>query len=496
VKTTYLGKVRAVLAEPGPAAPPALALPGAPRRFHIVGVGGAGMSAIAQVLVGMGHRVSGSDQRPSAVLERLQAAGVRTFVGHDAAHVEGADVVGYSAAVKPGNVELAEARRRGLPVLRRADLLAAICATGKALAVSGTHGKTTTTAMLAQVLDRGGLRPSWLVGGEPAGGMASARWTGGEWLVVEADESDGTFLELGAYGVVVTSIEADHLDHFGDLGGLEAAFGQFVAAAPGPRVLCLDDPGAAALAGSAALAGGAGVVTYGAAAGATYSLVRAEPAGPGSRFWVSARGQDLGGFEVPVPGGHNVRNALGALALALELGASPQAAREGLAGYQGMARRFERRGSRQGVTFIDDYAHLPGEVKATLAAARCQRWGRVVAVFQPHRFSRTAALWPAFADAFSGADVVVLTDVYPAGEEPRPGVDGHLIEGAVREAHPEAIVEYAGARGELVGLLSRLLRPGDLCLTMGAGDITTLADQVMAVLGTGGAGQPPEEARP
>jgi UDP-N-acetylmuramate--alanine ligase len=449
-------------------------LTGAPRKFHIVGVGGAGMSGIARLLVGMGHQVSGSDARCGATLEQLAHIGVRTFVGHDAANIEGAEVVSHSSAIGPNNVELAEARSRGVPVLRRAQLLAAICATRKSLAVSGTHGKTTTTAMLAGVLSAAGMRPSWLVGGDPVGGAPSAQWTDGDWLVVEADESDGTFLQLGAHGVLVTSVEPDHLDYFGTIGELQAAFGQFVGAASGPRAVCLDDPGAAAL-----VEAPGGAVTYGVSPGATYRAERVELAGDGATFCARAKGDDLGCFELAVPGAHNVRNALGALALAMEAGASPEAARRALAGYTGVARRFERRGSKDGITYIDDYAHLPGEVKATLATARRGPWDRVVAVFQPHRFSRTEALWPAFADAFVEADLVVLTGVYPAGEQERPGVNGHLVEQAVRLAHPELAVEYVEGRPELVELLHRLLRPGDLCLTMGAGDVTTVPAELM-----------------
>jgi UDP-N-acetylmuramate--alanine ligase len=449
-------------------------LPGSPRQFHIVGVGGAGMSAIASVLLEMGHRVSGSDMRASSVLERLGASGVRTFVGHDAANLGGAEVVGYSAAIRPDNVELVESRRRGLRVLRRAELLAAICATGKALAVSGTHGKTTTTAMLARAMDAAGMKPSWLVGGDPMGSVPSAHWSAGDWVVVEADESDGTFLELGAYGAIVTSIEADHLDHYASVEDLEAAFKTFVGNVPGPRVVCLDDPGGAQL----AAAGGA-VVGYGTAPGASYEITDIELAGGASSFRARGRGKDLGRFELAVPGVHNVRNAVAALAMAMEVGASPGAARRALASYEGVSRRFERRGSKDGVSYIDDSAHLPGEVQATLAAARREHPGRLVAVFQPHRFSRTQALWEKFAVAFEGADVLVLTGIYPAGEQERPGVSGRLVEQAVRAARPGLRVEYAESRPELVRLLRDLLCPGDLCLTMGAGDVTTLPDELM-----------------
>jgi UDP-N-acetylmuramate--alanine ligase len=296
--------------------------------------------------------------------------------------------------------------------------------------------------------------------------------------VVEADESDGTFLEIGAYGVIVTSVEPDHLEHYGDMAALERAFQDFVRGAAGPRVVCGDDAGAAALARTADE-----VVTYGMSPGAEYEIHDVELVGGGASFGVRAKGDELGRFELTVPGLHNVRNATAALALATEVGVSAAAAAKGLAAYAGVGRRFELRGRRDGVTYIDDYAHLPTEVSATLSAARQGSWERVVAVFQPHRYSRMAGLWQDFADAFEDADVLVVTGIYAAGEAPRPGLSGRHVAEAVRKAHPGKMVEYAETRCELVELLGCLLRPGDLCLTMGAGDLTTLASEL---LGSGG----------
>ncbi len=415
-----------------PEPPPALpSLSGGPRRFHIVGIGGAGMNAIATVLRAMGHEVSGSDLHASPVLERLGRLGVRTFVGHDAAHIDGAEIVAFSTAVKPDNVELVEARRRGVACISRAAILGAICRTRRALAVSGTHGKTTTTAMLAQVLVRAGLDPGYMVGGEVRGSEGGAAWSQGPWLVVEADESDGTFLRLGAEGVVVTNVEADHLDHYGTEEALAAAFHTFVGQAPGPRVVCLDDRGAAALAEAVP-----GVITYGTSARADYRIDNVEMVPGASTFDVSVRGRGLGRFEIVVPGLHNVRNAVAALATAAEIGVGPEPAREALASFAGVGRRFEWRGARDGVTYVDDYAHLPAEVQATLAAARQGGWGRVVAVFQPHRYTRTAALGRDFGPAFDGADVLVVTAIYPAGEEPLPGISGRTVAEAARAAQP------------------------------------------------------------
>jgi UDP-N-acetylmuramate--alanine ligase len=459
-------------------APPDLA--GGPWQFHIVGLGGAAMNGIATMLLSMGHRVSGSDLKNSVVLERLAALGVQTFVGHDPGHIRGADFVAFSSAVKANNVEIAEARRRGVPTLSRAAVLGAICARRQTLAVSGTHGKTTTTAMLTGVLTESGYDPSYLVGGELPGGHGGAHWTEGRWLVVEADEADGTFLRLGAQGVVVTNVEPDHLDYYGDQANLTRAFEAFVVKAPGPRVVCRDDRTASLLADSLP-----DVTTYGTSAASDYQIGPVELTAAGSMFEVRAEGRSLGRFELAVPGLHNVRNATAALAMATEVGASTGASRQALARYSGVGRRFELRGSRDGVTYIDDYAHNPGKVRATLAAARQGEWARIVAVFEPHRYSRTAALWQDFADAFEGAGTVVVTGLYPAGEDPLPGVSGRLVAEAVKASHPTLPVEYAETRSDLVALLRHLLQPGDLCLTMGAGDLTTLPCELLAGADTG-----------
>ncbi|HYA44791.1 MAG TPA: UDP-N-acetylmuramate--L-alanine ligase [Acidimicrobiales bacterium] len=457
-------------------------LTGGRQRIHIVGVGGASMNAIATVLVAMGHEVSGSDSQDSPVLARLRGLGVRVYLGHEPANVGDADLVAYSSAIDSANAELAEARRRGIRLLRRAEILAALCATRRTLAVGGTSGKTTTTAMLAWSLERAGMEPCYLVGGDLARTGSGARWTSGEWLVVEADESDGTFLQLGAEGIIVTSVEPDHLEHYGGLDALVQAFERFVTEAKGPRLVCIDDPGAAAVAARVGVA-----MTYGQSPGADYRISTTELDAAGTAFEVMAKGKPLGRYELRLPGMHNVRNATAALAVALEVGAPVDAVRGALGSFAGVSRRFELRGSYGGVTYIDDYAHLPGKVRAALGAARQQSWGRVIAVFQPHRYSRTAALWRDFADAFEGADMLVVTGIYGAGEPPRPGVSGRLVADSVRGAHPDLPVEYVEERAELVELLRHTLRPGDLCLTMGAGDLTTLPSELL--------GRKAEEAR-
>jgi UDP-N-acetylmuramate--alanine ligase len=430
------------------------------------------MSAIATVLAAMGHTVSGTDLKASPGMERLRAAGVTVTVGHAADHVGDVDAVAVSTAVPASNPEVRAAMERGIPVLRRAEVLAAIAATRRTIAVAGTHGKTTTASMLALVLVEAGLRPSFIVGGEVNEIGTGAAWDEGEWFVVEADESDGTFLELGAEVALVTSVEPDHLEFWGGWEPLRSAFDRFLAGTA-TRVVCADDTEAAVL--------GAvhGARTYGTSEAAEYRMVDVTRAQSGTRFALEHQGEVLGEIRLPVPGLHNARNACAAVVTALAVDAPLEAATRALARYGGVARRFQFRGERGGVTFVDEYSHLPTEVKAALAAARDGGWQRVVAVFQPHRYSRTATLWRDFADAFEEADALVVTDVYPAGETPRPGVTGKLIVDAVLEAQPDARVAYLPSRADVVGYLRRVLRPGDLCLTLGAGDLTSLPDELL-----------------
>ncbi len=448
------------------------------------------MSAIATVLVAMGHRVSGSDASDSPVLRRLSDLGARVVVGSDPAGLADAQVVVRSTAVPDTDAEVVAARGLGLTVWRRAEVLAAICAERRTIAVSGTHGKTTTSSMLAVTLLELGWHPSMIIGGEISGLGPGARWDGaGEWFVVEADESDGTFLELGAEAAVVTSVEADHLEFYGGMDGLVRAFEEFVAGPAGPVVVCADDPGAARL----ALRRGAGpILTYGTDSGADVVIADIGLDRRGARFEVRAgsrMGPYRGPVELSVPGLHNVRNATAALTLAVALGAGWEDAAAGVGRYRGVGRRFEGRGERSGVSFVDGYDHLPSEVSAAIATARSGGWHRVVAVFQPHRYSRTEALWRDFADSFVGADEVVITGVYSAGEPARPGITGRLIADAVIAAHPEARVSYAEDLTAAADLLMATLREGDVCLTLGAGDITTLPTRLIERFDSGQAGR-------
>ena len=445
-----------------------------PRAVHVVGIGGAGMSAIATVLAAMGHTVTGSDLKESPVTDRLRRAGVEVAIGHRAANLGAPDVVTVSSAVAGSNPEVVEAGRRGLPVLSRAETLASIAALRRCIAVAGTHGKTTTASMLALQLVEAGLRPSFIIGGDVNEIGTNAVWDDGEWLVVEADESDGTFLSLSPDIAVVTNVEADHLDHYGSFEAVRTAFEAFVGTATVRRVVGGDDAVAAAIGART------GADTVGTGASCTRRMVGIEPARSAIAFdLLDADGSPLGHVAVPVPGLHNARNAAVATVAGMAAGVPFDAAARALARFAGVARRFEFRGRAHDVTFVDDYAHLPTEVEAALAAAADGAWDRVVAVFQPHRYSRTGALREEIGAAFADADVVVVTDVYGAGEAPVPGVSGRLVADAVRRTAPDKDVRYVAGRSELRDVLEGLLRPGDLCCTLGAGDLTSLPDELL-----------------
>ncbi len=445
-----------------------------PRRIHLVGVGGAGMSAIASVLAAMGHTVTGSDLKASATTQRLAAAGVAVSIGHDAAHVGGAEIVMISTAIAADNPEVVEARRAGIQVLTRAEATAAVAACRRCVAVSGTHGKTTTTSMLALILVEAGLRPSFLIGGDINEIGTNAVWDSGAWLVIEADESDGTFLALDPEVAVVTNVEPDHLDFYGGFEPLVEAFDRFCSDRTGGVVVGADD----AVAARIGRAHGADLV--GTAADATFRIESLDRGRHGVAFDLSTAGRSLGRITVPVMGANIALNAAVATVAALRVGAGFDDAVRAFARFTGVARRFEARGEEGGVRFVDDYAHLPTEVRAVLEAARQTGPQRLVVVFQPHRYSRIGALGAQFADAFTAADVVVVTDIFAAGEQPQPGVTGRLVADAVTAAHPDLDVRYIAGRHELRRHLAGILRPGDLCLTLGAGDLTTLPDELLA----------------
>ncbi len=450
-----------------------------PRRIHVLNVGGAGMSAVATLLAEMGHRVSGHDPAAGTpFLDPLRAVGVSVATGDDPSLLDaGVEAVVVSTATPQDHPDVVAARSRSIPVLHRAGALAEMCRQRAVVAVAGTHGKTTTSALLATVLAGAGTDPGWVVGARVAGLNGSAAWGGGGPLVVEADESDGTFLALGASAAIVTNVEADHLEHWGSEGALRAAFVEFVQAIDGPVVVCLDDPGSAVLTRSAGHP-----ITYGSGSSVDYQITDVTSVGTGVAFTLHHANQAVAVTVPAAPGLHNARNAAAALALAHRLGVPLDVGAAALAGFRGVARRFEVRGESAGVVLVDSYDHLPAEVSAALDAARAGGWSRVVCCFQPHRYSRTATLWPSFADAFVNADVLILTGIYPAGEAPRPGVTGKLIVDAVLDAHPRQRVVWLPTLDDTAAYLASMLRPGDLCITLGAGDLTTVPDRVLAQL--------------
>jgi UDP-N-acetylmuramate--alanine ligase len=454
-------------------------------KVHFAGIGGAGMSAIARIMLARGVPVSGSDARPSDTLDALAALGADVHVGHDAANLGGADTLVVSTAIRPDNPELAEARRRGLRVLHRAAALASVMLGKHVVAVAGTHGKTTTTAMLTTILLKSGADPGYAIGGLLAETGLGAAWGAGDTFVAEADESDRSFLLLSPDAAIITNIEADHLDNYSGLAEIESTFARFTRLLPagGLLVLCADHPGTRALA--AAVAGQPlRVVSYGAAADADYLVSDVRPAGMGIGFTVTARGADGPGqrVELAVPGRHNVLNATAALAAAVELGVPWPAATAGLAAYRGALRRLEVKGEAAGVRVLDSYAHHPTELTADLHAARdIAGPGRVIAVFQPHLYSRTRIFAAEFGTALGLADLVFVLDIYAAREDPEPGVTGQLVADAV----PAGRASYLPAADAVPQAVAAAARPGDVVLTMGAGDVTNLGPLLVAELARG-----------
>jgi len=447
-----------------------------PDKVHFVGVGGAGMSAIAKVLVERGLSVSGSDLKRSRVATVLEAMGVHLSIGHDAANLGDALLVVASAAIPDGNPELVAARERDIPVITRGEALARVLQGSRSIVVAGTHGKTSTTSMIVSALHHSGYDPTYLVGGGLNESGTNARAGRDDDLsVAESDESDGSFLLLHPHVAVVTNIELDHVDHWGSLEELTRAFETFLTQTDddGAAVLPVHESELIAVAASARRS----VMTFG--DGGDVSAGELSFDQGGSTFSLQTP-MGSAGVTLAVPGTHNVSNALAAAAACLVAGASLELVAAGLGRYRGVERRFQRKGEARGVTIVDDYAHHPTEVRSTLEAARTGGWRRVVATFQPHRYSRTVALAEGFGSAFGDADRVIVTDVYGAGEQPMPGISGKLVSDAVCTALPGRPVAYMPHRAELVGYLESVLRPGDLLLTLGAGDVTSLGDELLA----------------
>ena len=461
-------------------------------KVHFAAIGGAGMSGIARIMMSAGLTVSGSDSASSPLTDELAAAGARVSIGHDAANLGDADTLVVSTAIRPDNPELVEAQRRGLRVLHRAAALAGIMLGRRGIAVAGTHGKTTTTSMITTVLLNCGADPSYVIGGILAETGLGAAQGSGDTIVVEADESDGSFLMLAPAAAVVTSVEADHLDNYGTLAAIEAAFAAFAGkiADGGLLLVCADDPGARALAGS--VRPGVTALSYGTSQDAAYRVSDVQGRGMRTSLTVTGGpGTVLTGagpvqLEIAVPGRHNALNAAAAFAMTVQLGVSVADAVAGLAAYRGARRRMELKGEADGVQVIDSYAHHPTELAADLAAARdVAAGGRVIAVFQPHLFSRTRIFAAAFGAALGQADEAVVLDIYAAREDPEPGVTGRLVSDAV----PGGGAVFAPDKAAVPALIAGLAKPGDLVLTMGAGDVTALGPKIVAALADRAAGR-------
>ncbi|HEY9410617.1 MAG TPA: UDP-N-acetylmuramate--L-alanine ligase [Jiangellaceae bacterium] len=449
-------------------------------KVHFVGIGGAGMSGIARILLARGVAVSGSDAKDSGALAALRALGAEVFVGHDADHVGKADTVVVSTAIRETNPEVVEARDRGLRILPRAAALASVMAERRAIAVAGTHGKTTTTSMMTVALQHCGADPSFAIGGNLNESGANAHNGSGEIFVAEADESDASFLAYDPEVAIVTNVEADHLDNYGTEEAYVAAFDAFADRVNGFLVVCADDPGARAL-GERAATRGVVVHTYGESADADVRVTGIDLTGPGASFELVARGRRQGRVELQVPGRHNALNAAAAFTVGLGLGFASSDVRDGLAGFTGTRRRFELKGIVAGVRVYDDYAHHPTEVSAVLAAARpVAGGGRVIVVFQPHLFSRTRIFAAEFGAALGAADEVIVMDVYAAREDPEPGVTGALVAKAVPLPAGEVVFEQSWSA--VPALATSWVRPGDILLTIGAGDVTLIGPEVLELL--------------
>jgi UDP-N-acetylmuramate--alanine ligase len=446
---------------------------------HFVGIGGIGMSGIAEVLVNLGHTVQGSDQADSANVKRLRDKGVKIAIGHAAENLAGARVVVVSSAIKPGNPELVAARAQRLSVVRRAEMLAELMRLKSCIAIAGTHGKTTTTSMVAALLDAGGFDPTVINGGIINAYGTNARLGAGEWMVVEADESDGTFLKLPADIAIVTNIDPEHLDYFKTFDAVQDAFRAFIENVPfyGFSVLCSDHPAVQSLIGRIE---DHRIITYGENPQADARLVDVSHAGGTSLFGIVMReraGQaphEIKNIALPMPGRHNALNATAAVAVAHELGIADDVIRGALAKFGGVRRRFTRTGAWNGVTIIDDYGHHPVEIAAVLRAARESTKGQVIAVVQPHRFTRLAALFEQFCTCFNDADVVIVAHVYPAGEAPIPGIDRDALVQGLRTHGHRRVIPLDGPE-KLAPLIAGMAEPGDYAVCLGAGSITQWA---------------------
>ena len=451
-----------------------------PQHLHFTGIGGIGMSGIAEVLLNLGYTITGSDLKSTATTERLAGLGARIYEGHAAANVAGAKALVVSSAVDEQNPEVQEARRLQIPVIPRGELLAELMRLKFGIAVAGSHGKTTTTSMIATILNALGLDPTVVVGGRVGTmGGSNARVGRSDFLVVESDESDRSFLKLAPIVAVVTNIDREHLDCYSSLDDIRASFIEFVNKVPfyGAVALCLDDANVCGILPAVKRR----TITYGRSAQADLEITEAECERASSRFRLRFRSKDLGEFRLGVPGAHNVLNATAAVAVALELDQKPDEIREALGTFTGVDRRFQVRGVERGVTVIDDYGHHPTEIRATLEAARLGGYGRILALFQPHRYTRTQFLMDEFAGAFHQADRLFLMDIYAASEKPIEGVSAEALAERAR-AFGHKSVEYVGSMENGIEAVARAAREGDVALTLGAGSVSQAGDRILRAL--------------
>ncbi len=449
-------------------------------NVHFIGIGGSGMSGIATILLQQGYHVSGSDLKQGEPTSRLINMGARVFFGHDSANIgQDTDLVVISSAIRENNPELQEAQQRGIEIVKRGEMLARLMSGKKGIAVAGAHGKTTTSSMIALVFERNGLDPTIVVGGDISEIGGNAKLGSGEYLVAEADESDGSFLLLSPFIEVITNIEDDHMDYYGSREAIKAAFEDFVKKVPhdGHLIICTDDPGLAQIVAP----DDKRLITYGIEKPALYWAQEIRTRGINTYGEIFCGDDRLGILELNVPGLHNINNAMAAIAAGRTAGLEFEAIAGALKDFKGPHRRFELLGDVDGIRVVDDYAHHPTEVKATLRAARQTEPKRVIGVFQPHRYSRTGLLYREFGAAFPDADMIIISEIYAAGETPVPGVTAELIVNAVRE-HVNRPVDYIRTLEEITDFLYRTVEPGDLVLTMGAGNIRIVGTDLVQML--------------
>lgn len=450
------------------------------KKVHFIGIGGAGMSALARILIDKGYTVTGSDMKKSPIVEQLSDRGAQIWQGHAAGNVDGAEAIVVSTAIPDSNPEVIAAKERGLKRLHRSDVNAFLLNAAEGIAVAGAHGKTTTTSMIGVVLDHAGVSPTIIIGGEVDYLGSNAKLGKGKYLVSEADESDGSFLKLKPHIAVVTNVEDDHMDYYGTMDNIRKAFRQFIENIDhetGNAILCFDNENIRNIAAQVKRP----IISYAIDHEADYKAVDIKPQGAGISFAVQYKGEKLGRIVLNIPGRHNVLNALATVAVARLAEVDFDKIAEGFTLFNGAKRRFETKGRKAGVWVVDDYAHHPTEIASTLIAARQTEHKRLICAFQPHRYTRTKLLVEEFGSCFKEADILLLTDVYSAGEAPIPGVDGRLIEKSVLEKTGRQAI-YIPERGNIAEQLAKIAKPGDLIITMGAGDIFLTGPELLAKL--------------